>query len=44
MLSNDDAHAIRRLGAAWEDAWNRHDMPALTSLVGPEHRKPATLA
>ena len=35
MISHDDEIAIRRLGGAWEAAWNEHDMRALASLVTP---------
>ena len=35
MISSDDERAIRRLGEAFDAAWNSHDMDALSSLVTP---------
>ena len=31
-LSSDEDGKIRRVVALWEDAWNRHDLPALARL------------
>jgi hypothetical protein len=28
MIPPDDEAAIRQLGTAWDEAWNRHDMNA----------------
>jgi uncharacterized protein (TIGR02246 family) len=33
MIAPEDEAAIRKLGTAWDDAWNRHDMVALADLV-----------
>jgi uncharacterized protein (TIGR02246 family) len=33
MIPPDDEAAIRQLGTAWDEAWNRHDMNALADLV-----------
>jgi uncharacterized protein (TIGR02246 family) len=33
MISPEDESAIRRLGSAWDEAWNKHDMHALALLV-----------
>ena len=35
MIGPDDEAAIRRLGVAWDEAWNQHDMRALALLVTP---------
>jgi uncharacterized protein (TIGR02246 family) len=35
MIGPDDEAAIRRLGAAWDAAWNTHDTEALARLVTP---------
>lgn len=31
-----DRKAIEAIGASWQDAWNRHDMDALASLVAKD--------
>jgi uncharacterized protein (TIGR02246 family) len=35
MIHPEDEEAIRQLGAAWDKAWNTHDMRALALLVSP---------
>ena len=35
MIQPEDEAAIRQLGAAWDEAWNRHNMNALANLVTP---------
>ena len=35
MIAAADEGAIRRLGNAWDEAWNTHDMQALAALVSP---------
>jgi uncharacterized protein (TIGR02246 family) len=35
MIVPEDQAAIRQLGNAWDEAWNRHDMSALALLVTP---------
>ena len=33
MIGQEDETAIRGLGSAWDEAWNKHDMNALDLLV-----------
>jgi uncharacterized protein (TIGR02246 family) len=35
VIQPEDEAAIRQLGNAWDEAWNRHDMSALAGLVTP---------
>jgi uncharacterized protein (TIGR02246 family) len=34
----DEENAIREIQARWDDAWNRHDIKALTALVAEDVR------
>lgn len=34
----DEENAIREIQARWDDAWNRHDVKALSSLVAEDVR------
>ncbi|MDX2267660.1 MAG: SgcJ/EcaC family oxidoreductase [Bryobacter sp.] len=33
---NGDEQAIKAMGTAWQDAWNRHDVDALTDLLAED--------
>ena len=36
--ADGDEAAIREIQARWDDAWNRHDIPALSALVAEDVR------